>query len=391
MNAKFPVDRMERRRALLQAVASVRDILAANAEESAVLRTLGPASIAALTDSGLFAMKCPMELGGAEADPVTQIEVIEATSYIDPAAGWCLAICNGGVAIVGSMLAQSAVKRVFAGDRPPRIAGSTMPGKAIPVDGGYRITGSWSWASGIRHAEWLLAMTLVEPDGSNPRYPRMIVFPVSQAEIYDTWHVSGLEGTGSCDFSVSDLFVPNDFTVDMRRWEPKRGGPLYQLGRPGLVINELAGFALGVARRALDAILDLAKTKRRGYGKQRMLAEREVFQHAIGEGDLRLRAARGLAIDSFEKAWQTVCDGRKPGPKLQVELRSVTTLVTDVALDVTALAFRYGAGSAIHLGSILQRCVRDLQAGAAHLMVSDMAYELHGQCLLGVADVDPMA
>ncbi|MBV8458567.1 MAG: hypothetical protein JO122_18360 [Acetobacteraceae bacterium] len=218
----------------------------------------------------------------------------------------------------------------------------------------------------------------------------MIVFPVSQAEIHDTWHVSGLEGTGSCDFSVSGLFVPNDFTVDMRIWEPKRGGPLYQLGRPGLVINELAGFALGVARRALDTILDLANTKCRGYGKQRMLAEREVFQRAIGEADLRLRAARGLAIESFEKAWQTVCDGRKPGPKLQVELRSVTTLVTDVALDVTALAFRYGAGSAIHLGSILQRCVRDLQAGAAHLMVSDVAYELHGQCLLGIADVDPM-
>jgi indole-3-acetate monooxygenase len=117
MNVKFPVDQVEKRHALLQAVASVRDILAANAEESAVLRTLSPTSVAALTDSGLFAMKCPADLGGAEADPVTQIEVIEATSYIDPSAGWCLAICNGGVAIVGSMHPQSAVERVFAGDR----------------------------------------------------------------------------------------------------------------------------------------------------------------------------------------------------------------------------------------------------------------------------------
>ena len=202
--------------------------------------------------------------------------------------------------------------------------------------------------------------------------------------------MSGLKGTGSCDFSVSDLFVPEAFTVDRRVWEPKRGGPLYQLGIPGLVINELAGFALGVARRSLDAIIDLAKTKRRGYGKQATLAEREVFQRAIGEGDLRLRAARALAIEIFEKAWETVCAGRRPEPELQVEMRSATTLVTDVALDITTVAFRYGAGSAIHLSSPLQRCLRDLQAEAAHLMVSDSAYVMHGQCLLGLA-VNPMA
>jgi alkylation response protein AidB-like acyl-CoA dehydrogenase len=234
-------------------------------------------------------------------------------------------------------------------------------------------------------------MTLVESGGGNPPYPRMIVFPAAQAEIHDTWHVSGLKGTGSCDFSVSDLFVPEAFTADLRTWEPKRGGPMYQLGLPGLLINELAGFALGVARRALDAITDLAKTKRRGYGKQTALAEREVFQRAIGEGDLRLRAARALAIEIFEKAWQTVCAGCKPELALQVEMRSVTALVTDVALDITTLAFRYGAGSSIHLSSILQRCLRDLQVEAAHLMVSDSAYEMHGKCLLGLGDVDAMA
>jgi indole-3-acetate monooxygenase len=104
-----------------------------------------------------------------------------------------------------------------------------------------------------------------------------------------------------------------------------------------------------------------------------------------------LRAARGLAIEIFEKVWQTVCAGREPALELQVEMRSVTTLVTDVALDITTLAFRYGGGSAIHLSSMLQRCLRDLQARAAHFMVSDVAYELHGQCLLGAANVEPMA
>jgi indole-3-acetate monooxygenase len=120
------------------------------------------------------------------------------------------------------------------------------------------------------------------------------------------------------------------------------------------------------------------------------LAEREVFQRAIGEGDLRLRAARALVLEVFEKAWQTVCAGRKPAMELQVEMRSVTTYVSNVALDIATLASRYGAGSAIHLSNILQRCLRDLQAGAAHLLVSDVAYEMHGQCLLRQAEVDPM-
>jgi len=389
MSVKFPVDRAEKRQMLLQAVANVRDILAADAEESEVLRTLPPASVAALTDSGLFAMKCPAELGGAEADPVTQIEVIEATSYIDPSAGWCLSICNGGISMAGSLLPQPAIEQLFAGGRPPRVAGSIKPGKAVPVDGGYRISGRWPWGSGVRHAEWLGAVAMIESDG-HPPYLRISFFPAAQAEIHDNWHVSGLKGTGSCDFSVSDLFVPEAFTVDLRTWEPVRGGPLYQLGLLGLLINELAGFALGVARRALDAIIELAKTKRRGYGKQTALAEREVFQRAIGEGDLRLRAARALALEVFEKAWQTVCAGHKPDAELQVEMRSVTTYVADVALGIATLAFRYGAGSAIHLTNILQRCLRDLQAGSAHLMVSDVAYEMHGQCLLGLGDVDPM-
>jgi indole-3-acetate monooxygenase len=158
----------------------------------------------------------------------------------------------------------------------------------------------------------------------------------------------------------------------------------------GLFISEFAGFALGVGRRALDAIIELAHTKRRGYGKQTPLAERAVFQRVLGESDLRLRAARGLVLEILEKAWVTVCEGRTPEPPLQVEMSSATTLVTDVALDVTTQAFRYGGGTAVHLNNILQRCLRDLQVGASHLMVSDVMYERYGQCLLGLPGVDPL-
>jgi indole-3-acetate monooxygenase len=139
-----------------------------------------------------------------------------------------------------------------------------------------------------------------------------------------------------------------------------------------------------------NTIIDLARTKHRGYGKPTALAERGVFQRTIGESDLRLRAARALAIEVCEKAWETVCAGRKPDTQLQIEMRTATTLVTEVALDIAAHAFKYGAGTAIHLNNILQRCLRDLQVGSTHLMASDSTYELYGQCLLGMPAVDPM-
>src|SRR5437867_11404231 len=175
------------------------------------------------------------------------------------------------------------------------------------------------------------------------------MMPDSSIETHDTSDVTGLKATWSCEFSVTDRFVPEGFTFDLQAMQPQHGGPLYRLGLPGLIINEHAGFALGVGRRALDAIIELAQTKRRGYGKQTPLAERAVFQRTIGESDLRLRAARGLILDIVGKAWETVCAGRTPGPQLQVEMRSAATLVTDVALEVTTQAFRYGAGTAVHL------------------------------------------
>jgi alkylation response protein AidB-like acyl-CoA dehydrogenase len=390
MTQKFPTDRAAKRQALLQAVDRVRDILAAGADEAEAIRTLPQASVAALRESGLFTLKLPAVLGGAEADPVTQIEVIEAVSYIDPATGWNFFIGAGGGSFC-AFLPDAAIAQMFRGGYIPTLAGAfKISGKAVAVDGGYRVTGRWAWASGIRHAEWVAAHVLVERPGRELPETRLVMVPAPAVTIHDTWHVAGLKGTGSCDFSLADHFVPEAFTFDTQAMRPCRGGPLYQLGLPGLLVNEFAGFALGVGRRALDAIIELAHTKRRGYGKQTPLAERAVFQRVLGESDLRLRAARGLVLETFERAWQTVCTGRRPEAALQVAMSGATTLVTDVALDVTTQAFRYGGGSVIHLDHILQRCLRDLQVGASHLFVSDVAYERHGQCLLGLPGVEPM-
>ena len=387
----FPTDRAAKRRVLMNAVASVRDTLEAGAMDAEAHATLPAASVDALYDSGLLRLKTPHVLGGAEADPVTQLDVLEAVSCIEPAAGWCLMIGAASLGGLSAFLPDDAIEEIFVGGQPPKVAGAAAPaGIATPVEGGYRLTGHWQFGSGIQHAEWVSAGARVA--GGSDDHPRQlrVAMPRRQVKVHDNWQVMGLRGTGSCDFSVDDLFVPHQFAWDSTLTEPIRGGALYRLGRPGFVTNEHSAFALGVGRRALDALTEVASAKTRGYNSTNLLANRPVVQRALGECDLRLRAARALNIEILETAWDAVCAGHPPEPPLQAQMRSVATYTTDVAADVASQAFRYGGGAALFTTSVLQQCLRDINAAAQHQMVSDTAYENHGQFLLGLPDARAM-
>ena len=387
----FPTDRKEKRRALMQAVEDVRPTLEANAQEGEETATLPKASADALYESGLLRLKLPHVLGGAEADLVTQLDVLEAVSAIEPSAGWCLMIGAASLGGVGAFLEGDAIDEIFVNGNPPRTAGVFAPfGTAVPIDGGYLLSGRWSFASGIRHSQWISAGARVVT--GEPGYPAQIraTMRTSDVRIHDNWQVMGLRGTGSCDFSVEDLFVPTGFAYDVSLTEPLRGGGLYRLGRPAFVTNEHSAFALGVGRRALDAVLEVGQAKTRGYVSVNPMAQRSVFQRMLSESDLKLRAARALNVELLEHAWRVVCDGRVPDPPLQAELRSCATYSTDVAVDVVTQAFRFAGGAALFESSILQRCLRDINAGAQHQMVSDAAYENHGQFMLGLPDARAM-
>ena len=388
---EFPTDRSEKRRVLMQAVEEVRPVLEAAAPEGEETGTLPRASADALYESGLFRLKLPHVLGGAEADLVTQLDVLEAVSEIEPSAGWCLMIGAASLGGVGAFLEDDAIEEIFAGGRPPRTAGVFAPfGAAVPADGGYLVSGRWPFASGIRHSQWISAgARVMTAEAGYPAQVRVTV-PTSDVKIHDNWHVMGLRGTGSCDFSVDNLFVPKSFAYDVSLTEPLRGGPMYRLGRPAFVTNEHSAFALGVARRALDAITTVGQSKTRGYVTVNPLAQRAAFQRMLSECELKLRAARALNVEILEHAWQVVCDGQTPPPGLQAEMRSCATYSTDVSLDVATQAFRFAGGAALFDSSILQRCLRDLNAGAQHQMVSDAAYENHGQFLLGLPEARAM-
>ncbi len=140
----------------------------------------------------------------------------------------------------------------------------------------------------------------------------------------------------------------------------------------------------------MDAVTQVALSESRGYNSINLLASRPTIQRTLGECDPRLRAARALNVEVLKEAWRVVCDGRSPEPALQAQLRSTATFTTDVAVDVVSQAFRYGGGSASSLTSVLQQCLRDMNTAAQHQMVSDTAYENHGQFLLGLPDARAM-
>jgi indole-3-acetate monooxygenase len=226
VNGPFPAGRGAKREALLEAVARVRDAVAAGADEAERLRTLPAVTVAALHDSGLLALKLPAVLGGAEADPVTQIDVIEAMSAVDASAGWCLMVGATTGALPAVFLDDQAVGDIVPDGRAPLAAGCYMPtGHAVPSPGGHRVTGRWAFASGIRHAAWVSGTAWVMRDGAPTGERLVFVVRTSEVEIHDTWHVAGLRGTGSCDFSVADLFVPRAFSWDLERAQPQRGDP----------------------------------------------------------------------------------------------------------------------------------------------------------------------
>lgn len=377
---------------LLANVARYRDTLAGQIADEERHAQLSRASSDALYDAGILRMKLPRVLGGHEADLVTQFEVLEAVAAINPAAGWCAMVGATSLGMPGAFLPDGGIERMFANGHIPRGAILIMPsGEGNRVDGGYRLTGRWAFASGVHHAEWVSATGLVCESPDAPPRAHMFSFPATNITIHDNWQVLGLRGTGSCDISVEDVFVPDDCVWDLERQGPRRGGPLFRLGIPAFVAYEHAAFATGLARHALDSLTGLAITKKRGYGPgAKSLADRETLQRFVGHSELKLRAARGLAMALNAQAMAAIESGDALTNRLAIELRGIAVYCTEVATEIVGAAFRFAGASSIYESNDMQRCLRDINVAGQHLFVSDKTYELLGQTHLGVTDVPPM-
>ena len=225
-----------------------------------------PADLAAaLRTTGVFTLSVPRAIGGHEATPVELMKTIETVAAADGSAGWCTMVGLGNNIAAGYMN-ESGAKEVYADPTAPSAGIAAPAGKAVRVDGGVRVNGRWPFASGITHCDWVWAGCLVMDNG-RPRMTPMgpeivhVCMPLRDVEVHDTWHVSGLCGTGSHDFSAADVFVPDRRIFALLDPSGHRMEPLYQMPPLGLFVYQLVSVSLGIARAALDELVTLAQTK----------------------------------------------------------------------------------------------------------------------------------
>ena len=357
---------------------------AAAADEDAT--ELAADVVEAIDAAGLFAIMAPAELGGAEAHPGDVIDAISELSYWDGSAGWYSHAVMTGGAVGGAFLGDRAVAEIFRGNHFQRAAGQAAPtGKAERVEGGYRISGRYSFGSGTSHARWIVGGYMLH-DGGAPvlgadGQPTMLIglAPRDSVRFLGNWDVLGLRGTGSYDFEVSEQVLPEDFFFNAAAPVQQRGGALYRMGFMAIPCISHASFALGAARRMLDEWRAYARTKLRGAG---MVSGMQTFQHDFAGATADLHAADAFVRRTFSDLYDAAKTDRVTA-EMRLEGQLATSHAFTVAKRVANAAFAGCTTRAVRNGNAIQRCFRDIHAGSAHVLNSEQALIDAGAVLVG--------
>jgi alkylation response protein AidB-like acyl-CoA dehydrogenase len=353
------------------------------AEETDRARRLPEELVVALRASGLLRAGAPAEVDGSELAPGRALRCAEEVARGDASAGWCVSI-----AITSSLLAaylpSEAREELFGGGRGIAAGVWAPRGKARPVDGGVVVSGRWGFCSGITHADLLFAGCFLDstarPSGERP-VPSVVALPKDTLEILDTWHTLGLRGTGSHDAVAQEVFVP-DARVFSLFDGPVLNRPLYRFPVFGFFALSIAAAALGNARAAIDALVELAGGKV-GLGSSRTLAERAGTQAAVAAAEASLSAARALYYATIEAAWRAAHLDEPVPVALRNDLRLAATHAVRTSAEVARAMYDLAGGTAIYDESSLQRHFRDAHTATAHFQVNEVSRELPGRILLG--------
>ncbi len=344
----------------------------------------------ALRETGLFRASWPRSMGGLEMNPVSQLKALEELSRYDGSVGWVGtfgAICG----MFGSFLDPEGARELFPGPDTPFVsAGQYSPnGRAERVDGGYRMSGKWQFGSGCRHADVMMGGCFVINDGEiekadNGRPKVLMLFlPKSSTNIIlDSWQVAGLCGTGSHDYTVEDVFVPENrtFTFDYVD-KPFHDGALYKF--PGLFLFSHLAMPLGIARAALDYIYELGETKRLISGTG-LLKEQGEAHEAVARAEASLRSVRAWTYEVMQDVWDTLQSGDRLSHDQRSGFRLTQVHVSHAAKDIVAQMYDLAGSSAIRLGSPIDRLMRDIRAVCAHIVVQQKMYRPAGKMLFGI-------
>ena len=350
------------------------------ADEGDGLGRLAQPVVDALHDERLFGMWVPRTVaGGSELDVLTSIRVIEAVAYGDPSAGWVLMAAALATGTGAAYLRREAVDQLFSGAKFPVIAGQgTRPGVAVQAPGGYRLSGSWSFASGIKHSTHIHTLGVIQ----DTHEPRIFVLPVEQATLIDNWDVLGLRATGSIDYRIDDVFVPEAYTHFAVTETARQGGDLYRIGIIGFAAICHSAWACGIGRRLLD---ELGTKVRSGIGRSGTQASSETFHEEYAKAEAKYRAARALVFEAWGAVNEALDRGQPLTTRQHTMIRLAMANITWTCKEVADFAYKSAGTVALRAGTI-QRLYRDMHAGTQHITSAPPVIRAAGRELAGLAE-----
>lgn len=379
------LQRDEKIASVLRGAKAMQATLFERADEMENARRL-PADLAAsLAELGVFRLVTPESVGGLEASPRQIFETVEALAKGTASAGWCSMIAST-TALNAAYMPLADAKEIY-GPAETITGGVFAPmGRATVEGDGYRVTGQWQWGSGSANCHWLCGGCMIF-EGSEMRRldngapdNRMMIFPASEAELIDTWHVAGLKGTGSGDIAVQDIFVPAARSVSLMTDTPREDGPLYQFPAFGLLALGVASVAIGNAAGAIESFKALA-LKKANQGSSKTLSERAVIQSEFSKVLAAHKSSRAYLLDEIDRIWDDMLEGGELTLEARVDLRLACTNATRVSAEVCRTLYDYGGGAALFLNNDLQRRLRDAHAMTQHIVTAPASYELLGRSL----------
>ncbi len=372
----------------LTAAQGIRTVLEEEAGPSEAARTFTPRAVEALWTSGLMTYLNPTEAGGSEPGFRELIAMWVELASADGAAGWT-GIANLPTAMAAAVyLPDKGFDEVFGAGQRITSGGQLFPnGMGTSVEGGFEITGAWNFGSGVGHSPVICGGFMKVVDGQ-PVFDldqfSVAVMDAKDVSLDDGWFVQGLKGTGSYDYSVKDVFVPEYRTYPLFTRTPLRGSaPMYRMGLMPVTAAGHASWALGVARSMLEDVRELAKTKAR-MSDLETLARRQTFQRNLSHHTGMWRAAHAGVVETFTAVEAVVAEGGDLTPTMRADLRIAATYATEASREIGQWAHLAAGTTAIREGSRLERAFRDLYTGTQHAFISEKTYVDAAQIHLGL-------
>jgi indole-3-acetate monooxygenase len=358
---------------------ALQPMIAAASPANDEIRELTKPVVAALIDGGFFHMLKPKSTGGMELKPLFFTQVTEAIAAADGSTGWVTCQSNG-CSMSAAYLDPESAKEIFGPVNGILAWGPPGPFEAEPVEGGYRISGTWRFASGSQNATWLGAHIRIKGTGEL----RSFLFPKTSARMTDIWHTIGLRGTASNQYSVKDLFVPERFA--MHRDDPRyrrEDGLLYRFTSGQLYSIGFAGVGLGIARGTIDAFLQLPATKV-ARGASKPMRENNVVQSQFAQSEAKWRSARCFLHDTVEEAWEFVERNGEMTIEHKAAIRLASTFAIQNARDIVNTLYHATGSAAVFEENPFERRLRDMHTVAQQAQGRQLHYETVGQLMLGM-------